>query len=120
MTFKVEVVLKGRDEVAVEEVSVKHGAPDTWNEDAVRDVLIETLRSIERAKDPKSPRDRVVMLTGFSWIVEPIDGKVMLALEIPMGIAAAGPFAMPQEKLDALVTSVMRLERVGPTSTTVH
>ena len=120
MTFKVEVVLKNKDEVVVEEVAVQHGAPDTWNEAAVRDVLVETLRAIERAKDPKAPRDRAVMLTGFSWIVEPVDGKVMLALEIPMGIAAAGPFAIPQAKLDALVTNVMKMERVGPTSTTVH
>jgi hypothetical protein len=120
MTFNVEVVLKNKDEVAVEQIEIKHGSPDTWTEVAVRDVIVETLRAIERAKDPASPRDRVVTLTGFSWIVEPIDGQVMLALEIPMGVAAAGPFAMPQAKLDALVSSVMRLERVGPASNTVH
>lgn len=119
MTFTVEVVLKGRDEVAIEQVAISHGTPDSWTEAAVRDVLIETLRAIERAKDPKAPRDRAVMLTGFSWIVEPVDGKVMLALEIPMGIAAAGPFAIAQARLDALVAAVLRMERVG-TSTTVH
>ena len=119
MTFSVEVVLKDRDEVAVEQVAIAHGTPDTWNEAAVRDVLVETLRAIERAKDPAAPRDRAVMLTGFSWIVEPIDGQVMLALEIPMGVAAAGPFAIDQKKLDALVTAVLRLDRVG-TATTIH
>jgi hypothetical protein len=119
MTFTVEVVLKGRDEVAVEQVAISHGAPDSWTEVAVRDVLIETLRAIERAKDPKAPRDRAVVLTGFSWIVEPVDGKVMLALEIPMGIAAAGPFAIDQKRLDALVGAVLRMERVA-TPTTVH
>jgi hypothetical protein len=119
MTFNVEVVLKNKDEVAIEPVTISHGTPDSWNESAVRDVLIETLRAIDRVKDPRAPRDRAVILTGFSWIVEPIDGKVMLALEIPMGIAAAGPFAIDQKRLDALVTAVLRLERTG-TATTIH
>ena len=119
MTFNVEVMLKGCDEVVIEQAVISHGTPDAWNEAAVREVLIETLRAIERAKDPKAPRDRAVMLTGFSWIVEPVDGKVMLALEIPMGIAAAGPFAIDQKRLDALITSVMKLEKVG-TATTIH
>jgi len=120
MTFSVEVVLKDRDAVVVEQVSVAHGTPDTWNEAAVRDVLIETLRAIERARNPSAPRDRAVMLTGFSWIVEPVDGKVMLALEIPMGIAAAGPFAIDQMKLDALVTAVLRMDRMGTATSTIH
>jgi hypothetical protein len=119
MTFNVEVMLKGRDAVVIEQAVISHGTPDTWNEAAVREVLVETLRAIDRAKDPKAPRDRAVLLTGFSWIVEPVDGKVMLALEIPMGIAAAGPFAMDQKRLDGLITSVMRLEKVG-TTTTIH
>lgn len=116
-TFSVEVMLKGRDAVAVEQAIVPHGAPDTWDEAAVRDVLIETLRAIDRAQNPTAPRDRPVVLTGFSWIVEPVGEQVMLALEIPMGAAAAGPFAIGQKQLDALVASVMRAER--PTST-VH
>ena len=32
------------------------------------------------------------MLTGFSWIVEPLGDDVVLAMEIPMGAAVAGPF----------------------------
>jgi len=119
MTFSVEVVLKNKDEVAIEQVAIAHGTPDTWDEAAVRDVLVETLRAIERAKDPKAPRDRVILLTGFSWIVEPIEGQVMLALEIPMGVAAAGPFAIDHKRLDALVTAVLRLERAG-SATTIH
>ena len=119
MTFSVEVVLKNKDEVAMEQVSISHGTPDTWDEAAVRDVLVETLRAIERAKDSKAPRDRAVMLTGFSWIVEPIEGQVMLALEIPMGVAAAGPFAIEHKRLETLVTAVLRLERAG-SATTIH
>ena len=119
MTFNVEVVLKNKDEVVIEQVAISHGTPDSWTEAAVRDLLIETLRAIDRVKDPRAPRDRAVTLTGFSWIVEPIDGQVMLALEIPTGVAAAGPFSIDQKRLDALVTAVLRLERAGA-ATTIH
>ena len=42
----------------------------------------------------------------------------MLALEIPMGVAAAGPLAMPQDRLEAMVGNVLKLERGS--KTTVH
>ena len=44
----------------------------------------------------------------------------MIAIEIPMGAAVAGPFAMPQTRLDALVTSVLRMERQKVAPTTIH
>ena len=54
-TFSVEVILKDSDAVKVEQAIVPHGAPDTWNEAAVRDVLVEILRAIERVQNP-TPR----------------------------------------------------------------
>lgn len=119
-SFSVEVVLKGRDFAVTETAVVPHGAPATWNEDAVRDVLVETLRAMERAQNPKAPRDRPVILTGFSWIVEPEQDRVVLAIEMPMGAAVAGPFDVPQAQLDALITSVLRLERLHIAPPTVH
>ena len=118
--FDVEVVLKGSDSAVREAVTVAHGAPATWDEGAVYDALVEILRAIDRAQNPKAPRDRAVILTGFSWIVEPEGENVVLALEIPMGAAVAGPFAMPQAKLDALVSSVIRMERQKVAPTTIH
>jgi hypothetical protein len=119
-TVSVEVILKDSDAVAVEQVRVPHGAPETWDEAAVRDVLVEMLRTIDRVQNPSAPRDRAVSLTGFSWIVEPVAGGVMLALQIPMGVVAAGPFAMPHEQLDGLIGNVLRLERAKSSKTTVH
>ena len=119
-TFDVEVVLKNRDFAAKEAVVVSHGPPDTWNEAAVYDALVEILRAIGRAQDPQAPRDRPVILTGFSWIVEPVTDGAILAIEIPMGAAVAGPFRMPQARLDALITNVLRLERQRHSPTTVH
>jgi len=119
-TFDVEVVLKGRDFAVRQPVTIPYGAPDTWDEAAVYDVLVETLRAIDRVQNPDAPRDRAVVLTGFSWIVKPEADKVVIAIEIPMGAAIAGPFAIAQEKLDALITNVIRMERQTATATRVH
>lgn len=120
-TFNVEVILKGRDFAVTEAVSVPHGAAASWNEAAVYDVLVETLRAMDRVANPKAPRDRAVVLTGFSWIVEPSgEGQVIIAIEIPMGAAVAGPFDIPQPALDRLITSVVRMEREKASPSVVH
>ena len=118
--FDVEIVLKGHDAAVTEALLVPHGAPATWDEGAVYDALVEILRAIDRAQNPKAPRDRAVMLTGFSWIVEPLGEDVVLAMEIPMGAAVAGPFHMPQARLEALIGNVLRLERAKTSPTTIH
>jgi hypothetical protein len=124
MTFDVEVVLKGRSAAVTESATVLCGdEPASWNDEAVRDVLMEILRAIDRADDPAAAGDRRVRLHGFSWIVEPAtDGEsgVVIAIEIPMGAAVAGPFAVDGRELDAIITRVLKAERGPTTSTTVH
>jgi hypothetical protein len=120
MTFDVEIVLKGRDFAVTETLTVPHGAPSTWTDEAVRDVLVEILRAIDRIEHPDAPVDRRVVLQGFSWIVEPVADKVVIALEIPMGAAVAGPFAIGQAALDALVGRVVRAERQSLAPNTIH
>ena len=120
MTFNVEVVLKGRDFAVTEEVAVEHGEPASWDDVAVRDVLTEILRTIGRVENPKAAAERGVMLQGFSWIVEPSEGNVVIAIEIPMGAAIAGPFAIGQMQLDALITNVLRSERAPRVTQTIH
>ena len=121
MTFEVEVVLKGRHFAVTETVVGPQGSPESWNEQAIRDVLVEVLRAIDRVQNPEAPRDRAVSLTGFSWIVEPSDGKSVIAIEIPMGAAVAGPFPIAQDTLDKLVTNVIRTERMkAHTGPTIH
>lgn len=121
MVFNIEIVLKGRDFAVTEAVSLAHGEPSSWDEAAVRDVLVEILRAIERAQNPDAPANRAVALRGFSWIVEPSGDKVVLAVEIPMGAAVAGPFAITQARLDALISGVLRAQpRDVPGLPTVH
>jgi hypothetical protein len=120
MLFNVEIVLKGRDFAVTESVSIPHGEPSTWNEAAVGDVLAGILRAIERAEKPQAPLDRTVALRGFSWIVEPAGDAVVLAVEIPMGAAVAGPFAIPQATLDGLISGVLRAQPRPPASHSIH
>ncbi len=120
-SFPVEVVLKGRDFATTEQVAVEAPAPARWDDDNVRDVLFEMLRAIDRAENPKTAADRLVMLRGFSWIVEPMGSDVVIAIEIPMGAAVAGPFTADQSDLSARITRVLAMERqLTGTPNTVH
>jgi hypothetical protein len=120
MRFNVEIVLKGRDFAVTESVSVEHGEPSTWDDVAVRDVLIEILRAIDRVENPRASSERGVILQGFSWIVEPSGDRVVIAIEIPMGAAVAGPFTVEQAQLDATIARVLRAERQLFAPKTVH
>jgi hypothetical protein len=112
MTFDVEIVLKGQHQAITETIAVPHGEPRTWDERAASDVLSEILRAIDRTQNPSAPRDRAVSLTGFSWIVEPSGDDVVIAIEIPMGAAVAGPFSIEGKALDALIAKTIQLHRM--------
>jgi len=120
MMFPVEIVLKGRDKAVTESLEVPTGDVPLWDEGMVHAMLVEILRAIGRAEDASAPADRPVALQGFSWIVEPLDGQVVLAIEIPMGAAVAGPFDVPPADLDAVVSRVIRADRQRRTPDTVH
>jgi hypothetical protein len=119
MTFNVEVVLKGRDFAVTQPATVAHGEPSSWGDEAVRDVLVEILRAIARVDNPASS-DRAVVLQGFSWIVEPSEKASVIAIEIPMGAAVAGPFTIGHAELDAMISRVLRAERQAVAPRTVH
>jgi hypothetical protein len=113
MTFTIEIVLRESDDAVTENLS--HPAtPRDWTVDDVREILKKMLTTIDRAKNPDAPL-RDVTLRGFSWIVEPSGGKVVIAIEIPMGAAVAGPFDTDERRLTSLITQAL----AAPT-TTVH
>lgn len=115
MTFDVEIVLRERNFAVTERV--QHARePQAWTDTDVESVLKEILLAIDRVKNPEA-RDRYVALRGFSWIVEPTAEGVVIAIEIPMGAAVAGPFDIEQPRLDAMITRVLASAR--PT-TVVH
>ena len=58
-------------------------------------------------------------LRGFSWIVSPFEtGGVVIALELTLGAAVAGPFDIPESELSATIARVMSVER--DSAQTVH
>ena len=120
MTFDVEIVLKGRDRAVTEALSIPFGEPPTWGDEAVRAALVAILQAIDRANDPAGAAVRSVVLRGFSWIVEPSGKQVVLAIEIPMGAAVAGPFAIGQREFDAMISRVLRESSGGAHSPTIH
>ena len=116
MTFDIEIVLRERDYAVTE--TVPHGnAPSEWKDQDVEAVLKEILLAIDRVRNPGT-RDRFVALRGFSWIVEPSEGGVVIALEIQSGAAVAGPFAIDQARLDRMITRV--IATASPTRPVVH
>jgi len=123
-SFPVEVVLKGRDFAVTEQVAVDVPGPPGWADEHVRDVLVEILRAMDRAENPKTAAERIIVLRGFSWIVEPAGPagtEVVIAIEIPMGAAVAGPFPANQADLTDRITRVLKLERQMTTAPgTVH
>jgi hypothetical protein len=115
MTFEVEIVLRGLDLGATETVVHDGNDPAAWTDDDVRGVLRGILLAIDRVKNPGG-MEPPITLRGFSWIVEPVEGQVIIALEIPMGAAVAGPFAIDQKRLDGMIARVLGEAAAG----TVH
>jgi hypothetical protein len=116
MTFNIEIVLREQNHATTERI-VHDKHEDAWTEADVEIVLKEILLAIDRAKNPGAG-GRYVALRGFSWIVEPTDDGVVIAIEIPTGAAVAGPFAIAQPRLNALITRV--LAAAAPSRPTVH
>ena len=114
MQFDIEIVLRDRDSAIAERLEHDGNDVPAWTELDVREVLTSMLLAIDRAKNPESDQ-RHVTLRGFSWIVEPAQGGVVIALEIPTGAAVAGPFDIPQARLDSLITKVLAAARPSPT-----
>ena len=105
MTFDVEIVLREQNSAVTERLQHPVDAA-AWTEADVEAVLKEILLAIDRVKHPAAT-DRYVALRGFSWIVEPTPEGVVIAIEIPMGAAVAGPFDVGQAQLDRLITRVL-------------
>ena len=109
MTFDVEIVLREQDRAVTERL--EHATePSAWTDRDVEQVLKSILMAIDRAKHPGST-DRYVALRGFSWIAEPTPDGVVIAIEIPMGAAVAGPFAIGHSELDQMITRVLAAAR---------
>ena len=117
MMFDVEVLLKGTDEVITETITHEGPEPAGWTDNDVREVLLSTLRVFARVSSTDGAGGSDVSLRGLSWIVTDADPGVVIAIEIPSGAVAAGPFDLPA---DALTPMIARVVSVGAETSVVH
>jgi hypothetical protein len=119
MTMSVDILLRGRNDATTVTIDDLPRPPGVWTDEDVRLVLEAMLRAMDRLKRPGGD-ERGVALRGLSWIVNPFeDGGVVIAIEITLGAAVAGPFDIDKSRLEAMIARVLAaLER--PPSTTVH
>jgi hypothetical protein len=120
MKFSVDVWLRGNDFATTETIETVLAPPAAWKDDDVRRVLEEMLRAMSRLKHPDGG-DRAIALRGLSWIVNPFDeGGVVIAIEITLGAAIAGPFDIDKTALDTMIGRVLATPIPPAVSTGVH
>lgn len=116
--MSVDVWVRATNEARTENLD---GVPENaaaWTDADVRQLLTEMLLALDRAQNPGG-QPPPVHLRGFSWIVSP-DGppasststptpaeRVLVHLEMKMGTASAGPFAIDERALSTMIERVM-------------
>jgi hypothetical protein len=118
MNVSVDIVLRGSNIAKTETIGGIVRAPGGWTDDDVRVLLLGMLRAMDRQQRP-GEADRDIALRGLSWIVNPYEeGGVVLAVEITLGAAVAGPFDIDQARLEQMIKRV--LAQPDAPATTVH
>jgi hypothetical protein len=119
MSFQVDVWLRGTDVATTATLEGITRAPGSWTDDDVRRVLEEMLRAMHRLKHPTASQFPIT-LRGLSWIVNPFDaGGVVIAIEITLGAAIAGPFDIDKTTLETMIARVLQHHPVA-SPTTIH
>jgi hypothetical protein len=119
VNVQVDVWLRGQDFATTKSVEGIVREADTWTDDDVRAVLEGMLRVMHELKYPQDA-DRPVTLRGLSWIVNPFEeGGVVIAIEITLGAAIAGPIKIEKSALETMITRVLA-RPLPPPSDTVH
>jgi hypothetical protein len=108
MTIPVDIWLRGNDFATTRSIEDIAREPHAWTDADVRRVLEGMLVAMHRLKHP-AEEHQVVQLRGLSWIVNPYeDGGVVIAIEISMGAAVAGPLDIDQARLEGMIDRVLR------------
>jgi hypothetical protein len=102
----VDVFVRGASNPVTETMTGVPADAASWTDADVRTLLEQMLSAIDRAKNPGGGSP-VVTLRGFSWIVSPDAGGVLLHLEMQTGTASAGPFAIGESRLTEMIARVI-------------
>ncbi len=128
MEIPVDVWLRGEVHATTHVLPSSGREPSAWTDDDVADLLSGMLRVMNAVKNPGADPSVPIALRGFSWIVNPFEsGGVVVAIEMSLGAAVAGPFDVAEGALTAKIQRVMDAERRRPhapvepsTSETIH
>ena len=119
MTVSVDIWLRGTEHATTKTIDGLPREPPAWTDDDVRLVLEGMLRVMAQLKQPGG-EPKTIALRGLSWIVNPYEESgVVIAIEITLGAAIAGPFDIDKSALEAMITRVMA-PPAAPPSATVH
>jgi hypothetical protein len=121
MNVSVDIWLRGDNHATTVPLPALPREPSEWTDHDVAAVLTGMLRAMDKAHNPGSDPDRPVALRGFSWIVNPFEaGGVVIALEMSLGAAVAGPFDIAESVLTRMIQRVVDAARMPPVSGSVH
>jgi hypothetical protein len=118
MNVQVDVWLRGQDFATTKSIDGVVREPGAWTDDDVRLVLEGMLRAMHRLKHP-GEESGAIALRGLSWIVNPYESGVVIAIEITMGAAVAGPFDIEQTALEQMISRVL-VHPLPPSASSVH
>jgi hypothetical protein len=119
VTVPVDIWLRGQDFATTRTIAGLTRAPRECTDDDMRMVLEGMLSEMHRLRHPDEAA-QAVALRGLSWIVNPFEtGGVVIAIEIGLGAAVAGPIEIDQRALEAMITRVLA-HPTAPVSSTVH
>ena len=119
MNIPVDVWLRGTDCAQTTSFDGPVRPPSEWTDEDVQLVLERMLRAMYRQKHPDG-EEGTIALRSLSWIVNPYEeGGVVIAIEITLGAAIAGPFDVDRTSLQAMIGRALA-PRSAPTATRVH
>jgi len=113
MTISVDIWIRGTEVATTKDISPVTREPEAWNDEDVRAVLEGMLHAMDETKHP-GQANRVAGLRGFSWIVNPYEGGVLIALEMTLGAAVSGPFKIEKDRLEGMITRVLASNAAPP------
>ena len=102
----VDVWVRGASSAVTQKMIGLSADAESWTVTDVKLLLEQMLKALDRARDP-SADPPAVSLRGFSWIVSPEAGGVLVHLELQLGTASAGPFALDEARLSEMITRVI-------------
>ncbi len=107
-SIDVDIWVRGAQHATTHRITAVPATAAAWTDEDVRTLLSEMLLALDRERNPGGDPPAVT-LRGFSWIVSADgSGGVLVHLDMQSGTASAGPFAIDEPRLTAMIARVMQ------------